>query len=94
MAVAWQLRFAPPRRYGRYHFLNVNSKTDRTPDIGYIIIYSESFDGEALLLLPLPRCVSSNDMQRYITKQETVWGKEVRGGEVGTVLNVERWRWL
>lgn len=35
----------------------------------------------ALLLLPLPHRASPNDTRRYITEQETVWGKKRSGEE-------------
>lgn len=54
MGLSWHSRGAimPPSPFGCFHFLDVNSRTDRT-GIGYIIIYSESFDGEPSYSCPL-----------------------------------------
>lgn len=54
MGPSWHSRGAimPPSPFGCFHFLDVNSRTDRT-GIGYIIIYSESFDGEPSYSCPL-----------------------------------------
>lgn len=47
----------------------------------------------ALLLLPLPRRVSPNDMRRYITEQETVWGKRGQGRRGKGRASMGRRRW-
>lgn len=74
---------------GRFHFLDVNSRTDRT-DIEYIIIYSESFDREPSYSCPLPLCITERYAPVYYRAEDSV-GKK-RSAERGRA-DMRRRRW-
>lgn len=67
-----------PLRFGCFHFLDVNSRTDRT-GIGYIISYSESFDREPSYSCPFPSCITERYAAVYYRAEDNV-GKK-RSGE-------------
>lgn len=70
-----------PLRCDCFHFLDVNSRTDRTNTyIGYIIIYSEYLaTGGTLLLLPPPRRASQVIRGGILPGGGQCGEKEVRG---------------
>lgn len=71
-----------PPPLGCFHFLDVNSRTDRT-DIEYIIIYSESFDREPSYSCPLPLCITERYAPVYYRAEDSVGKKEVSGEGAG-----------
>lgn len=69
--------YVRPLHFSCFHFLDVNSRTDRTG--------SDILEPTANLLMGSPptpapsRRVSPNDTRRYIIAQTTMWGKRGQG---------------